>query len=560
MPRQSADLETYSVFSFGGVDIKTSPLKRAVAGRQETLVMGRNCVLSTAGAVSKRFDAQRATTVGPVGGTALENTIPFILTGGLGAYITPTNGKFLPTLGFLDSSAVGVSTVVISGGVEYVKSDGTRIIVFGTTEGALYKLNANGSVTVLASGLTPGTKWYFAQYHDKLLIGNRVDAPRKYDGTTVSALGGSPPTGGGPVAVHGNRVFWLDGVNKSRLTWSALDNEEDYTTASNAGAVDVSPNDGSDLMDLVPSVNELVLIKGARPYRLQGTSPSTFTITNVVPTTGSVGAVSHQFAFFALNDVWYLGSPGITRLTAVQGFGDLRESFPSAPIQPYFEDGTDFTLSLANLDDAVGAYDTQRNRIYGAVDDDNDGKNDTVLCYDGATKGWTVWDTMSVASLWPVRNLATGQTEMYAGGYDGHIRVLNRDVAENAIVGEARHLSALGAPGVEKSVRHGFIYLKEQGNTTVRVDTKLDFGATGGQVFTVSQLGSSHTLGINWVLGTDPLGVQEQIVKRVNIHGTGEFFEIGVRNSNAGEQFVWFGMEIFWRTKRVIRRGTGVAA
>jgi len=194
-----------------------------------------------------------------------------------------------------------------------------------------------------------------------------------------------------------------------------------------------------------------------------------------------------------------------------------------------------------------------------AVDADGDDKNDTVLCYDGATKGWTVWAGMSVASMWPVRNMTTGQTEMYAGGYDGHIRVLNRDVAENAVDAEARHLSALGSPGVEKSVRHGFIYLKEQGNTTVRVDTKLDFGATGGQVFTVSQLGSSHTLGINWVLGQDPLGVQAQIVKRINIHGTGEFFEIGVKNENAGEGFTWYGMEIFYRERRVIRRGTGAA-
>jgi len=272
-----------------------------------------------------------------------------------------------------------------------------------------------------------------------------------------------------------------------------------------------------------------------------------------------VGAISTQAAVFALNDVWYLGSPGLTRLTAVQGFGDLRESFPSAPIQPYFEDNTDFTLSLANLDDAVMAYDSQRNRLYLAVDSDDDNANDTVLVYDGATKGWTTWDAMSVASMWSVRNVTTGQTEIYAGGYDGHIRVLNRDTDENAIDAEARHLSALGTPGVEKSVRHCFLYLKEQGNTTVSVDTRFDFGATGGQVFTVSQLGSSHTLGVNWVLGQDPLGVQAQIVKRINVHGTGEFFELGVKNANAGEGFVWYGYEVFYRDRRVIRRGTGVA-
>jgi hypothetical protein len=518
MPRQATDLQTYSVFAFDrGLDVKTSPLKRAVATRQESLVMARNCVLSTAGAVSKRLDVEKvnATTVG--------------------------------------------AAVAITGGVEFVKSDGTRIEVFGTNDGKIFKL-VTGTATAIDTGNTAGTKWYFAQYNDLLIMANRVDAPQKWDGTTVAALGGSPPAKGGPVVVHGNRVFFLDGTNKSRLTWSALDDEEDYTTASNAGNVDVSLNDGSDLLNLVPSVNELVLLKGARPYRLQGTSPATFTITNVVPTTGSVGTVSTQAALFALNDVWYLGTPGITRLTAVQGFGDLRESFPSAPIQPYFEGETDYTLSLANLAGGVMAYDSQRNRIYVAVDNNADAKNDMVLVYDGATKGWTTWEdvTGGVASMWPVKNTVTGQTEMHYGGYDGFVRVFNRSVAVNAIDAEARHLSALGAPGVEKSVRHGFLYLREQGNTTVTVDTKFDFGATGGQTFSVSQLGGSHTLGVNWVLGQDPLGVQDQIIKRINIHGTGEFVEIGMKNKIAGEGFTWYGYRLHYRVKRVVGRGTGV--
>ena len=148
MPRQAADLKTYSVFDLsGGLDVKTSPLKGAVSRRQNTLEMARNCVLSTAGAVSKRFDTQRATTTGPIGGTAQQTTLGYVLTGGLGDFIAGNAGKFLPTLGFLDSSAGGTSTVVVSGGIEYVKSDGTRQIVFGTTEGKLYKLNTNGSVT-----------------------------------------------------------------------------------------------------------------------------------------------------------------------------------------------------------------------------------------------------------------------------------------------------------------------------------------------------------------------------------------------------------------------------
>lgn len=556
MARQSSrgqgGLENYAVFSFDrGLDVKTSPLKRAVLARQDALVMAKNCVLSTAGAVSKRLDAslKTVTMLGAI------NTVPHVLTGGLGGFTALSDARFLATRGFVPTG----HEAAITGGIEFVKSDGTRQVIFGATDGIVYKLNTDGTTTAIDTGHTTGTKWYFEQYNDKLITCNRADVPRKWDGSTMANLGGSPPAKGGPVRAHGNRVFFLDGTNKSRLTWSALDNEEDYTSINNAGTVVLGNNDGSDLLDLIPSINELVLLKGSRPYRLQGTSPATFTITNVVPSTGSVGAVSTQAAAFALNDVWYLASPGVVRLTAVLGFGDLRASFPSSSIQPYFDPNTELTLSLLHLDQAVMVYDAQSNRLYIGVDRDGDAKNDTMLVYDLTTQGWTTWEGLSIASLWPVRNALTGQTDIYMGGYDGRIRALNQATHTEAIDAEARHLTALGAPGVEKSLRHVFLYFRQEGNVTVTVDFKFDFESNPSQTFTVSLLGGGKTLGVNWVLGVDPLGLRSQVVKRLDVHGSGEFVEIGVRNNEAGQPVTWYGYEALYRVKRLVRRGTQVA-
>src|SRR5690349_1254342 len=495
MARQSArgqgNLENYAVFSFDrGLDVKTSPLKRAVLARQDALVKAKNGVLSTAGAVSKRLDAalKTVTMLGAI------NTVPHVLTGGLGGFTALSDTRFLATRGFVPTG----HEAAITGGIEFVKSDGTRQVIFGATDGIVYKLNPDGTTTAIDTGHTTGTKWYFEQYNDKLIICNRADVPRKWDGATMSNLGGSPPAKGGPVRAHGNRIFFLDGTNKSRLTWSALDNEEDYTTTNNAGSVVLGNNDGSDLVDLVPSINELVLLKGSRPYRLQGTSPATFTITNVVPSTGSVGAVASRAAAFALNDVWYLSSPGVVRLTAV-------------------------------------------------------------LVYDLTTQGWTTWEGLSIASLWPVRNALTGQTDIYMGGYDGRIRALNQATHTEAVDFEVRHLTALGAPGVEKSLRHVFLYFRQEGNVTVTVDFKFDFESNPSQTFTVSLLGGAKTLGVNWVLGVDPLGLRSQVVKRLDVHGSGEFVEIGVRNTEAGQPVTWYGYEALYRVKRLVRRGTQVA-
>lgn len=546
-----SNLKAYSVFSFSrGLDLKTSALKLALLKNQDALVKARNSVYTASGAVGKRQDAALLNDA-PV--SAL-NTVSSFLMQGLGDFVTGDDVPYFVMEGLLASGGSGAA---ITGGIEFVKSDGTRIVVCGTTHGRRYRVDPiTGAGTEIETGLTTGTKHYFAAYNDKLIMCNRADAPSKYDGTTVSALGGTPPTKGGPVKVHGNRVFFLDGEAKSDVVWSALNAEEDYTTATSAGRASISPNDGSDLLDLIPSINELVLLKGSRPYRLQGTSPSTFTIANVVPTTGSVGAISSQGAAFAVNQVWYAARNGMVSLVGVQQFGDLRESFASDKIRPYWEPGSAVELSINRLVDCVMAYDSQWNRLYLSVDTNNDGQNDTVLVYDLITKGWSVWDGIGVASMWPVLNTSTGTTEMWAGGYDGRIRILNRSVGTETTPWEASHLSCLDAPGVEKSLRHLFMYFAEAGNHVVDVAVKTDF-LGGGTVYQASLLGASHTLGVNWVLGVDPLGTRSQIVKRIDTHATGEFFEIQVSNSDPGCYPTWFGYEALHRARRVVRRGTG---
>ena len=145
------------------------------------------------------------------------------------------------------------------------------------------------------------------------------------------------------------------------------------------------------------------------------------------------------------------------------------------------------------------------------------------------------------------------------GGYDGRIRALNQATHTEAIDAEMRHMTALGAPGLEKSLRHVFLYFRQEGNVTVTVDFKFDFESNPSQSFTVSLLGGGKTLGVNWVLGQDALGLRSQVVKRLDIHGNGEFVEIGVRNNQAGQPVTWYGYEALYRVRRLVRRGTQVA-
>ncbi len=514
------DLQRYAAFDFsGGLDVKTSPLKLSLQKSQNRLTKANHMVYTTSGGVTKRHPPATVNTV---------------------------------TLG---------TSVAITGGIQFRHSDGTDYTLVGTDDGRLVHMKTDGSTVNTKTGLTTGRRWSMDVYDDKVIAVNGADVPRSVTGAagtlTDAVLGGTPPATASMVVVHSNRVFMLDETQTSRLTWSALDNEEDYTAATNAGSMVIDPNNSFRLTGMVSaSKSELILAKPNKVYRLQGTQPSTYSVTNLLPALAGAGNLSFQAILYALNDVWMLAHDGVHQIRTVLEFGDLKSAYASERIDPYFMPNTDFTVSLNHLDKAVAVYDRGNSRIYFAVDTNNDGKNDLVLVYDTALTCWSVWPGFAVASLWIGRNATTGINEVFAGGYDGFVRRLNvPDGSAETIAGEVRHLSNLGSVGIEKSPRHLFVYLKEDGNYNVLVDTKFDFGATGGQTYSISLLGGSHTLGVNWLLGTDPLGARAQIVQRLDLSGIGEYLEVGFKNLNAGEPFTLLGYEVMWRPRRLIRRG-----
>jgi hypothetical protein len=510
------DLQRYAAFDFGGgLDVKTSPLALAMRKVQDRLIKADNMVYTISKAVTKRFAYDKYNT------------------NSLGA------------------------NVAITGGIQFRRSDGTDFTLAGTDDGRLVKFDVGGTTSNVTTGLATGRRWSMDVYNDKVIAVNGSDTPKKWDGTTLADLGGTPPAKASMVVVHSNRVFMLDETLTSRLTWSALNNEEDYVSATNAGTMLVDPNNSARLTGMVSaSKSELILAKPNKIYRLQGTQPATYSVTNLLPTLAGAGNLSFQGMVYALNDVYMVASDGVHQLRTVLEFGDLKVAYASERIDPYFQPHTDFTLASQHLDLSVACYDRENSRIYFAVDSDGDAKNDLVLVYDVALTCWSLWPGIGVASMWIGRNASTGENEVFAGGYDGFVRRFNSPSGStDAIAGEVRHISNLNAPGIEKSPRHLFVYLKEQGNYNVTVDTKFDFGATGGQVYSVSLLGNAHTLGVNWVLGVDPLGAKKQIVKRLDLSGIGEYLELGFKNLNANQPFTLQGYEVMWRPRRLVRRG-----
>jgi len=513
----AAGLRAYTARNFGGgLDIKTSPLQLAGMGGREPnrLTRATHGQYTVEGAFRKRDD-----------------------------------------LALANAMSLGAS-VAITGGIQYRRSDGTSEVVIGTDDGRLVRLDPVAGTTVdLATGYSTGTRWGFALFADDLIAVNGVNVPKKYNGTSVTTLGGSPPATAYAVVSHSARVFMLDNTARQRFSWSKLGDHENWTAADNAGALFIQTVER--LTGLVSaSQSELILAAPGALFRLQGSSPSTYALTNVVPASSASGGVSFQAILFAMNDIFLLAQAGIHSYRGALEFGDLKESFTSERIGSFFEPNTPYTLALQNLQYGVGCYDRQNGRLLFACDSDGDAHNDVVFLYDLSSRAWSVWPGMAVASLWTVVNPTTGVEEVCAGGYDGYVRIFDRRTSTNPIEAEARHVSDLGMPGVIKAPRHLYLYLAETGNFEVDVDIRKDFGSEVVFSGSASTLGSGHTLGVNWVLGVDPLGVSGSLAKRINLGGfVCEHMEVAVRNSQPGQPFTYFGYHCLSRPRRVIGRG-----
>lgn len=164
--------------------------------------------------------------------------------------------------------------VALSSGFEFKRADGVSMIL-AAGEGRIFRLSA-GNLTEIRSGLNTGAKVYFAAMNNICIMCNGVDAPLRYDGTTVSALGGTPPATSFKPHVHRGRVWMLERTNKMLATHSSLSNPEDYTSAGNAGFIDFRHvlRKGDELLDIFTYVNMLVFLFRNHIAIYSGATPS----------------------------------------------------------------------------------------------------------------------------------------------------------------------------------------------------------------------------------------------------------------------------------------------
>lgn len=132
-----------------------------------------------------------------------------------------------------------------------VAGDATKLYLLTGTAWADASRLAGGAYSTGADD-----RWDFDQFGSIVIAVNGTDAPQKLDvssspGANFAALGGSPPTGAKYIGIFGDFVVLAHTPTGSRLvTWSAINNGEDYVTSATTQSDSQEIPDGGNITGL----------------------------------------------------------------------------------------------------------------------------------------------------------------------------------------------------------------------------------------------------------------------------------------------------------------------
>jgi len=183
-------------------------------------------------------------------------------------------------------------------------SDGSKNTMWavGTT---LYAYD-DSTVTTVNSGLSASaTQYWFAQADDYVFYSNGYDAPRRWDGTTDSAIPGSPPIFK-QIIVHKNRLWGVVADDPTRLFFS---DEADYTTYTSTNFVYVPAPKTADAITGIDVIQDnLIVWTRNNKYVLYGSDLTNFVLRKA---SGFKGAVNDDVVQTYQNYAFFLSDDGV---------------------------------------------------------------------------------------------------------------------------------------------------------------------------------------------------------------------------------------------------------
>ena len=270
------------------------------------------------------------------------------------------------------------------------------------------------AATLLASDFTAGGQFYFDTLLDNAVIVNGIDAPRKYDGTTVSLVGGSPPHGR-YLAAHKNRM-WIAGTtsNPSRLYFSDILNIDSWPVLN---FIDIAPNDGDVITGIMPLGDYLVISKGHSVWLLTGEGVNTFSVRRIHADRGAYAPRSivtmNGSLCFVSDDGVYLSD--LTQAVLISE--RVKETWAG--------------LNLRRINQAANWFDDHK--LYVAVPSAGSTINDTIIVFDSLRQSFAGIITGWKASCWCYLREAGKIVSLYGHSDKVQVSEINNGFSDNGL-------------------------------------------------------------------------------------------------------------------------------
>jgi len=265
--------------------------------------------------------------------------------------------------GYQQLGATIGGTPIITGLFDY--AEGTQLVAAGD-DGKIYKRTTGDFAQVTdGTGLdttdttrVAGTMFYGdTTSADILVLANGVDAVKKYNGTALSALGGSPPSASQfPTAFMG-KLFLAKG---DTIYYSVTSDCEDWT-GTGSGNIQIYRGYGGDITGLYAFAGNLFIFKRTKIFRMA--MAATINEVSIEIVSPNIGTVSHHSIQEAGPEgggyIMFMSDSGIESLIPTDRAGSFVTRDASQPISELVR-----KRNMAVADNTFAVYNNERKEYY----------------------------------------------------------------------------------------------------------------------------------------------------------------------------------------------------
>jgi len=341
--------------------------------------------------------------------------------------ITGTKRKFPGIERRIDDESVILSPLGYARGCfDYWRTSGNekvqRTVVIA--DGNVWADTGNGTFVDVTSSIaiTQTDNVSFETFFGLLVMtfdNNPSSVPVKFNGTTCSALGGTPPNARFMRTFY-NRMFGGgDPAAPDTLYVSDADNPEDWVGGlADQINIDQGDQDPVGLTALFPPLYGRMVVAKQRSLYEVTPSSTTFAISQL---SSGMGCLSHQTATMGDNDVYFVSERGIHSLLMTDKFGQVETAFLSYSIQNWFQENVSFRYA-GNM---RAIYAADINSYLLAVTTIGYSKNNVLLAYNFVLKEWSKRNVGVAGFMRYVDPRDALRTKIGLVDYDGRVGILD---------------------------------------------------------------------------------------------------------------------------------------